>query len=176
MVIVTRFSQKLSRGSNHQNNAIIIVCSVLFSCILLITAYHVFKIGNRQQNPIYQPLILNDIHTFPTKILDKDLSEAESTNATCNYFGCFNLYRCGSQGNKLSVYVYPPKIFLDHEDRPITSQMTKEFYQILYAITSSKFYTPNPHEACIFVPSIDTLNQNRLRLRQVSQALQSLEL
>ncbi|XP_051164279.1 exostosin-2 [Leptopilina boulardi] len=175
MVIVTRFSQKLSRGSNHQNNAIIIVCSVFFLCILLITAYHVFQIGNRQQNSTYQPLVLSDINALPTKILGKDIPEAELTNSSCNYFGCFNLYRCGSQGNKLSVYVYPPKVFLDHEDTPVTSQMTREFYQILYAITSSKFYTPNPHEACIFVPSIDMLNQNRLKLRQVSQALRSLE-
>lgn len=175
MVIVTRFSQKLNRSSIHQNNGIIILCSVLFLCILIISAYHVFQIGNRQTT-VYQPLVLNDINALPTKILGKDLPEAELTNSTCNYFGCFNLYRCGSQGNKLSVYVYPPKVYLDHEDRPVTSQMTREFYQILYAITTSKFYTPNPHEACIFVPSIDTLNQNRLKLRQVSQALHSLEL
>ncbi|KAL0275447.1 UNVERIFIED_CONTAM: hypothetical protein PYX00_003286 [Menopon gallinae] len=32
----------------------------------------------------------------------------------------------------------------------------------------------DPEEACILVPSIDTLNQNRLRLREVSQALNSL--
>ncbi|KYN07271.1 Exostosin-2 [Cyphomyrmex costatus] len=58
--------------------------------------------------------------------------------------------------------------------RSITGQMTKEFYQILNAIINSKFYTPNPYEACIFIPSIDTLNQNRLRLQEVSQALRTL--
>ncbi|KAG7202832.1 hypothetical protein KM043_009985 [Ampulex compressa] len=52
--------------------------------------------------------------------------------------------------------------------------MTKEFYQILNTIISSKFYTPNPYEACIFIPSIDTLNQNRLKLQEVSQALRTL--
>lgn len=174
MVIPTRFSQKLGRTSSY--NSIIIVCSLLLSSILIITAYHVFKVGNRQQNPIYQPIVLSDTNAFPRKILKADLSQAESTNSSCTFFGCFNLYRCGSRGNKLLVYVYPPKVFLDHEDRPVVSQMTKEFYQILYAIVSSKFYTPNPREACIFVPSIDTLNQNRLRLQQVSQALQSLDL
>ena len=174
MVIPTRFSQKLGRSSSY--NSIIIISSLLLSSILIITAYHVFKVGNRQQNPIYQPVILTDANAFPTKILEAGLPEAESTNSSCTFFGCFNLYRCGSRGNKLLVYVYPPKIFLDHEERPVASQITKEFYQILYAIVSSKFYTPNPREACIFVPSIDTLNQNRLRLQQVSQALQSLEL
>ncbi|XP_011135760.1 exostosin-2 isoform X2 [Harpegnathos saltator] len=100
--------------------------------------------------------------------------QSEATNSSCTYFGCFNVYRCGSQGNKLLVYVYPLKIYLDSMGRPITSQMTKEFYQILNTIINSKFYTPNPYEACIFVPSIDTLNQNRLRLQEVSQALGSL--
>ncbi|EFN66281.1 Exostosin-2 [Camponotus floridanus] len=107
-------------------------------------------------------------------MLSADLTASDATNSSCTYFTCFNVYRCGSQGNKLLVYVYPPKIYLDPMGRPITNQITREFYQILNAIINSKFYTPNPYEACIFVPSIDTLNQNRLRLQEVSQALKSL--
>lgn len=99
---------------------------------------------------------------------------ADTTNSSCTYFSCFNVYRCGSQGNKLLVYVYPPKLYVDSLERSITSHITKEFYQILNTIISSKFYTPNPYEACIFIPSIDTLNQNRLKLQEVSQALKSL--
>ncbi|CAK9814560.1 sotv [Anthophora quadrimaculata] len=65
-------------------------------------------------------------------------------------------------------------MYVDSLERPIASQITKEFYQILTAIISSKFYTPNPYEACIFIPSIDTLNQNRIKLQEVSQALKTL--
>ncbi|CAK9822085.1 Ext2 [Anthophora retusa] len=65
-------------------------------------------------------------------------------------------------------------MYVDSLERPIASQITKEFYQILTAIISSKFYTPNPYEACIFIPSIDTLNQNRIKLQEVSQALKAL--
>ena len=175
MVIPIKFSQKLNRSTSQQCNTILIICLLLLSLILIITAYYVFKIGNRQQS-LVQPLVLSDINAYPKEILEADMPEADPTNTSCTYFGCFNLYRCGSQGNKLLVYVYPPKIFVDQQDRSITNQMTREFYQILDAIVSSKFYTPNPREACIFVPSIDTLNQNRLRLSQVSQALRSLDL
>ncbi|XP_067013455.2 exostosin-2 [Anabrus simplex] len=52
--------------------------------------------------------------------------------------------------------------------------MSREFYFILQSIIESKYYTPNPDEACIFVPSIDTLNQNRFRTLETSQALASL--
>lgn len=142
----------------------------------MIAVYHIFKFGDIQKHSDHVPIILNDINAVPIQTLDANLATADPTNSSCTYFGCFNVYRCGSQGNKLLVYVYPPKIYLDSTSRSITSQMTKEFYQILNTIINSKFYTPNPHEACIFVPSIDTLNQNRLRLREVSQALRSLPL
>lgn len=142
--------------------------------IILIAAYHVFKFGDTQQHSIYNAIVLSNINALPTEILSADSPAADVTNSSCTYFNCFNVYRCGSRGNKPLVYVYPPKTYLDASHKPITSPMTTEFYQILNAIISSKFYTSNPHEACIFIPSIDTLNQNRLKLQEVSQALKSL--
>ncbi|XP_011163713.1 exostosin-2 isoform X1 [Solenopsis invicta] len=174
MVLPARISHKANRVSYHYHN-IFVICLLLFtSFIVLISVYHIFKFGSTQKHSEHIPITLNDINALPIQTLSADLGTVDATNSSCTYFTCFNVYRCGSQGNKLLVYVYPLKVYLDSMGRPITSQMTKEFYQILSAIISSKFYTPNPYEACIFIPSIDTLNQNRLRLQEVSQALRTL--
>ncbi|KAH0952729.1 hypothetical protein HN011_009892 [Eciton burchellii] len=174
MVIPTRISHKTNRISYHYHN-IFVICLLLFTTfVVLISIYHIFKFGNTQKHSEYVPVMLSDINSFPVQTLPSDSVTADATNSSCTYFTCFNVYRCGSQGNKLLVYVYPPKVYLDSTNRPITNQMTKEFYQILQTIIASKFYTPNPYEACIFIPSIDTLNQNRLKLQEVSQALRSL--
>lgn len=176
MIFPMRISHKSNRISYHYHN-IFVICLLVFTLfIILISVYYIFKFGNIQKRSEYIPITLNDINALPTQMLSADLTASDTTNSSCTYFTCFNVYRCGSQGNKLLVYVYPPKIYLDSMGKPITSQMTREFYQILNAIINSKFYTPNPYEACIFVPSIDTLNQNRLRLQEVSQALKSLPL
>jgi len=176
MVIPTRISHKTNRISYHYHN-IFVICLLLFTTfVVLISIYHIFKFGNTQKHSEYVPIMLSDINSLPVQTLPSDSVTADATNSSCTYFTCFNVYRCGSQGNKLLVYVYSPKVYLDSTNRPITNQMTKEFYQILQTIIASKFYTPNPYEACIFVPSIDTLNQNRLKLQEVSQALRLLPL
>lgn len=174
MVLPARIAHKTNRISYHYHN-IFVICLLLFTLfIVLISVYHIFKFGSTQKHSEHIPITLNDINALPIKMLSADSSTADATNSSCTYFSCFNVYRCGSQGNKLLVYVYPLKMYLDSMNKPITSQTTKEFYQVLSAIINSKFYTPNPYEACIFVPSIDTLNQNRLRLQEVSQALRTL--
>ncbi|XP_076667121.1 exostosin glycosyltransferase sotv [Andrena cerasifolii] len=174
MVFPTRMSYKTNRISYHYHN-VFVICLLIFTLfIILIATYHIFKFGNTQKHSVHNAIDLNDVNSLPVQILSANSPMADTTNSACTYFDCFNVYHCGSQGNKLLVYVYPPKIYVDTSERPVTSQMTKEFYQILSTIVSSKFYTPNPHEACIFVPSIDTLNQNRLKLHEVSQALKTL--
>lgn len=74
------------------------------------------------------------------------------------------------------MYVYPLQKFVDEHGIPIGGMMSQEMYSILEAILESRYYTPDPSQACILVPSIDTLNQNRFRPKQTSQALKSLPL
>lgn len=176
MVLTTRMSHKVNRISYYYHNVFVIFLLMFTLFIILIMTYHIFKFGSTQKRSVYNPIVLNDLHSLPVQVIDADFAMADITNSSCTYFSCFNVYRCGSQGNKLLVYVYPPKLYVDSLERSITSHITKEFYQILNTIISSKFYTPNPYEACIFIPSIDTLNQNRLKLQEVSQALKSLPL
>ncbi|KAF4523090.1 hypothetical protein B566_EDAN003102 [Ephemera danica] len=96
-----------------------------------------------------------------------------SHRSDCTHHTCFNVYRCG-HGPSLRVYIYPPKRFLDAEGIPISGFPSREYYHVLEAILNSRHYEPDPSKACLFVPSLDTLNQNRFRPLETSQALQHL--
>ncbi|XP_066600643.1 exostosin-2 [Prorops nasuta] len=148
----------------------IVILFFVFS-IAIMALYHLLKFGDVHQQTVYNGIELNGINDLPAQTLNFNSPTASLLNSSCTHFGCFNVYRCGSQGNKLLVYVYPLKVYIDSSGKSVTGQMTTEFYQMLLTIISSQFYTSNPHEACIFIPSIDMLNQNRLRIQEVSQAL-----
>ncbi|XP_012279069.1 exostosin-2 [Orussus abietinus] len=154
---------------------VVLLSMAMVLLIILTITYRSITFGNSQQNTFYAAITLNDIESLPTEVLRPDLPLADATNLSCTHFNCFNVYHCGSRGNKLLVYVYPLKTYVDETGKPITGQMSKEFYLILEAVVNSEFYTPNPHEACVFVPSIDTLNRNRLREEDISRALKKLE-
>jgi glucuronyl/N-acetylglucosaminyl transferase EXT2 len=116
--------------------------------------------------------ILN-LNNFRHLRLDKDNELARARNPNCSFFDCFNVYRCGSHQNKISIYVYPLTEYSD--DTNSKTFITKEFYQILNTIINSPYYVNNPNEACLFVPSIDLLNQNLVDKSLAGKALASLE-
>ncbi|XP_066901617.1 exostosin-2 [Halyomorpha halys] len=123
----------------------------------------------------YECLNLKNLDNIPEVTLPTDSPISSGPNPKCSYYDCFNIYKCGHKGSsKILVYVYPLIKYYDSKGNPVTSQMSKEFYQLLKTITESKYYTPNPLEACLFVVSIDTLNQNRFKAKETSQALASL--
>lgn len=92
----------------------------------------------------------------------------------CHYHDCFDVYRCGSETNRISVYIYPMKKYVDESGVPITGQISREFYEVLNAIANSPFYTSNADQACLLVPSIDLLNQNTMRVKEMGQVLNRL--
>ncbi|KAK8379154.1 hypothetical protein O3P69_019178 [Scylla paramamosain] len=92
----------------------------------------------------------------------------------CHYYNCFNVYRCGRNGNqRLSVYVYPLARYVDEEHVAI-KPMSREFFEVLDTVLNSEYHTANPEEACVLVPPIDTLNENSLRRDKIGQALSML--
>lgn len=96
----------------------------------------------------------------------------DATDSQCTFFNCFNIYRCDHRFNGgFKVYVYPMVKYVDPDGIPIGGKVSKEYHSMLSAIVDSEYYTGNPEEACVFVPSIDTLNQNRFRVKETSQAL-----
>lgn len=72
----------------------------------------------------------------------------------------------------LKVYIYPLQKFVDELGVPISSTgLSREYNDLLSAISDSDFYTDDVTRACLFIPSIDVLNQNSLRIRETAQAL-----
>lgn len=69
----------------------------------------------------------------------------------CTMEACFDFSRCrGPQGFK--VYVYP--------NQP-NAQISPLFDQVLNVIRNSPYFTSDPEEACLFVPSLDTLDRDK---------------
>lgn len=96
---------------------------------------------------------------------------AQSRNRDCNFFTCFDVFKCG---NQLSVYIYPIKRYIDDKGVPISVPFSSEYTEIIETIKNSPYYVSDPKKACVFVPSIDLLNQNNVRLKETSQVLSSL--
>ncbi|KAL0880397.1 hypothetical protein ABMA27_002833 [Loxostege sticticalis] len=145
-----------------------IVLSLVFTVLFNVLT------GSSPRTDFHEPVNL-DATSLAVLQLRTDLPKAESRLANCTYWDCFNVYRCGRGGHdKITIYIYPLKDY-QTEDGGSISQFSKEFYVMLDTIRHSKYYTPVPEEACLLVPSIDTLNQNSFSSGYVSRALQTLE-
>jgi hypothetical protein len=146
-------------STNFQKYYHFIILILIFLLISLSVFVYFFLI-----TPLNQAYNLDD--TFLDKKFNLPLSAINNNknvnlnNSTCNFFTCFNVYSCGHKGNQLLVYVYPQKHQIN-TDKSKIHDLTKHFHSILYAIIGSKYYTSNPEEACIFIPSIEIFYQNR---------------
>jgi len=103
--------------------------------------------------------------------------------AKCSMYNCFDIHRCGRNGKQqLSIYIYPIVKFVV-DGRPLIGDervgISKEYYEFLDAIRRSPYYVPNPEDACMFVPSIDTFalgSKSSTFIKDLETALYSLEL
>ncbi len=77
----------------------------------------------------------------------------------CRMETCFDFRRC-KKGFK--VFVYP------QQDRVST-----KYDEILSLFRQSKYYTEDPAEACLFIPSIDTLDRDKLSKDNYIQNIES---
>lgn len=147
-----------------------------FFCILLILSIVIvlflpFTNFTSDSSRIYEKIQLRNLKNLEEVKVNYDTSFLAPKNSLCTYWSCFNIYRCGHTGHdRIAVYVYPPKKYVDGDGVP-ASELTKEYLTMLVAVVNSKYYTANPEEACIFIPFIDTLNQERIRTNITSKAL-----
>ncbi|XP_042649546.1 exostosin-like 1 isoform X4 [Tyto alba] len=89
-------------------------------------------------------------------------------NSRCRMETCFDFSRCEKHGFK--VFTYPRE-----RDQPLSESYGK----ILASIERSRYYTPNPEEACLFILSIDTLDRDHLSgqyVRNVDEKIRSFPL
>lgn len=149
---------------------LLVACVLAIATIsnLLFQRRHRIYSTERSYNRI--SLDLNQIVEVP---LDDVLDESRPRDPNCSIWTCVNPYRCGH--DHITVYVYPLQEYIDTVTGQEAAPLSNEFYHILDTIVHSPYYTPNPNEACLFVPSIDLLNQNRLNVSLVNRALASLE-
>lgn len=169
------FFKIFTSSSSFRNFFIIVLCIILLPLLVLFIA-HVFPL--RVSGGVrHLPVTFDNLHKLPVRKIAHDAPFEKARNPNCSHYDCFNIYKCGHLGEtKIQIYVYPLAIYQEDSGAVITSQMSMEFYKILKTIVDSPYYTANPEQACLFVPSIDTLNQNRFNVRKVSQVLHSLPL
>ncbi|XP_041931204.1 LOW QUALITY PROTEIN: exostosin-2 [Alosa sapidissima] len=116
------------------------------------------------------------VHDAPLARLAPNSPLPERGDLSCRMHTCFDVYRCGyNPKNRIKVYIYPLQRFVDEEGVAISSTgLSREYNELLSAVSDSHFYTDDVTRACLFLPSIDVLNQNSLRIRETAQALASL--
>ena len=100
------------------------------------------------------------------------LSNTESSTETldfsatkCQMENCFDVQRCI---NGFKVYVYP---FANGE------RVSVNYAKIIRVIKRSVYYTDNPNEACLFISSYDTTDQDKLSkdyVRDLEQKISNL--
>lgn len=151
---------------------LVLVVSIITTLLIII-----FSISWENKKH-YEKVSLANIRNLPQVIIKDKVLLANPRQSKCNYWNCFNVYKCGANGHehdRISIYVYPLKEYIDSRGIPATDTISQEFYAILNTIITSKYYTSDPSKACLFVPSIDLLSQSRFRANITSQALNTLK-
>ncbi|XP_071445244.1 exostosin-2 [Hetaerina americana] len=167
---------------------VLLVFLVVWACIVALS--HLFlpsatiSLPHGSFNAPLSPLAGQLSHPPPEVRLARTLPLAKPMNTNCGHHNCFDVYRCGHSWEKdgrarVPVYVYPLVRFVDEDGIPVAvgggaSPLSREYFRMLDAIQRSEYHTSDPSKACLFITSIDTLNQNHFRAREVSQALASL--
>ncbi|NXM58455.1 EXT1C protein, partial [Illadopsis cleaveri] len=77
-------------------------------------------------------------------------------SSRCRMETCFDFSRCERHGFK--VFTYPQE-----RGQPVSETYSK----ILSSIERSRYHTPDPEEACLFILSIDTLDRDHLSAQYV---------
>lgn len=115
------------------------------------------------------------VHDVPVVKLPADSPIPERGDLSCRMHTCFDVYRCGfNPKNKIKVYIYSLKKYVDEYGTSVSNTISREYNELLTAISDSEYYTDDVNRACLFVPSIDVLNQNTLRIKETAQALAQL--
>ncbi|KAL9877122.1 exostosin glycosyltransferase sotv isoform 1-T4 [Glossina fuscipes fuscipes] len=153
------------------------VCNAILSLALVLSVVYLYNFFNQSDDVKHYKRNFNmislNLNNIDELLLHDSADAARGRNANCTIWTCVNIYRCGQ--DRIKVFVYPLQEYVDANSGERAAHLTNEFYQILNAIVKSPYYTPNPNKACLFVPSIDLLNQNNIRAALVNKALGSLE-
>ncbi|GAB6024022.1 Exostoses (Multiple)-like 3 [Chamberlinius hualienensis] len=152
---------------------------VIFALVLFLLSFHIFRQWEfSRTSKLKYPLSLTPLLSSKVVVITNSSLSALTGDQSCHYYNCFDVYRCGRiHSSKISIYVYPIVRYVDENGLDIEqlNSMSSEYRDILDAIVSGPYYTADPEKACFLVPSIDVLNQNKLKsLHLVGQAYAAL--
>ncbi|XP_073990065.1 exostosin glycosyltransferase 1 ttv [Rhodnius prolixus] len=163
---------------------------VLLSCAFL--AYCYFG-GYRLKSEGYIPFEIDSLpsylDTWSHHVYDKDREPSPHIRRTGGSYGirktsnnlvnqkcrmetCFDFARCSKD---FKVYVYP---LADESTGEVPLSPSPAYQKVLDVIIESRYYTPDPSQACLFVLAIDTLDRDNLSadyVRNVPSRLQRLK-
>ncbi|XP_071494931.1 exostosin-1-like [Diadema antillarum] len=135
---------------------ILVLCTVLSILLMYYGVLHMLQHHRSEQASVaagLRPFDHSDAvyeHDTQTSTSQRNLAQtAQSKDHKCRMETCFDFSRC-KDGFK--VYIYP-----------INQQKPSQLYSdMLASIRESRYYTANADEACVFVPSLDTLDRDKL--------------
>jgi glucuronyl/N-acetylglucosaminyl transferase EXT2 len=153
---------------------IILFCAILLGLIIVGFLQFWPRSSNQDLASIFRqtlenPALIKDV------IIRKDSARTNFVQYDCTFHTCFDIYHCGyNDDNQITIYIYPLSRYEDENGVSVTLSLSKEFYEILETIADSGYHTNDPDQACLFIPSVDLLNQNNLRKEEIGQVLASL--
>lgn len=172
--LISAIKVKSTTPSSSKNKSLFLYY-ILCLLIFLPLVFFLFKYLRANNIKSSNGVLTFNLANIPVVVLEHNSELTENYNPNCSIFDCFNVYKCGQKHQeKIAIYVYPLENYLDGTRKRKAFTLTREFYLILKAITETTYYTSNPQEACILVPSVDLLNQNNVDIDLVSKALASL--
>lgn len=117
---------------------------------------------------------ISDLDNADVVLITKQSPSSHPTDSNCNHFNCFDIYRCDPLEDSIKIYLYPIKKYKTEDGRLISRHFSREFYQLIKDIRDSPYFVHDPSSACIYIPTIDTLDQRVIPREETSQALASL--
>lgn len=133
------------------------------------------------------PVSLHDQTNQPNSlskfVKSATVSRSLRWKSSCRFHSCFNISRCTlNTEDKILVYVYPQMhykftVSLNQSAKQTIiyePYMSREYEEAINTVINSPYYVPAASEACVFLPSLDILNQRTVNTSLHSAILQTL--
>ena len=165
-----------------------LVPTVITLLLFLVLVYLLIRSPKHSTQPTLLYHSISDLRQPTLQSLTNFLTPAIINQSSlwmrnCHFHTCFNISRCVHTVNDLiGVYVYPRQRYQYVEPVSGTEAKTvvydppfsQEYEELLTAVVNSDYYQPNSSLACVFIPSLDTLNEQLINASVYSGALHSL--
>lgn len=153
----------------------IIIIIVLNAVYFFITNLYTGESGylSSSYSSFKHPLRIIDLDNAETVRISQESPSSHPTDPSCNHFNCFDIFRCDPL-DEIKIYLYPIRKYINDNEQPVFKYFSREYYQLIKEVRGSPFYVSDPSTACIYIPTIDTLDQKTLLTDEASQALESL--